>query len=1208
MEAYPPDYVQHNLPLVLVSGFGELDEDASTPGRHLQYGARISTESPECLSDQGTRLLQALRALDGTGYAWNSSALPGPDGSVRFKLKTVGRSYTLPARKAAPLPQSPGSESTPVARNTELHSPLSPLSPGSPVFPDGVFTPLWLQKHQQQVPCLFLAVFQIQANEASQDERLRGDINAIRNALTRSMFKTRFAVILISDRSILEAPDLEDRLGTIRRATNLDSKTGLFFMPPMAAEAEITTFVLDTMKLLQPSCIDYYRDLTKHARRKKARGGPPPLSGTPVGGASQATTQSGWNVRYEIKQGIFAEFRQEMDVAERHFSAAVEELFSTEGGVFETTTNWSPRWDEARLLSDSTALRIIRCQLWNGQTTGAVQSWVNYKLRMKDLIDRRGKGSSTYSWEAWESRWASIMAQLVQLADITPLRVSPETSSDPAEVQVYAPPEKAAAAMDRLPPWYSLHHSGYWLRLFAKGIRCRWEKALAIPEEDRLSPGQSPASSVAKRWKSYDGYLVPDPHQEAPLSGEGVYDHAAELGIACIRAAEEFDTRQQARMSEQIKLELAEDLIGAGRRSDALQLLITLWESSTWRKDDWLVPFERLLHMLLDCVRHDESYAYIIPSASWELLAVAHDGSADVSASLADCLHEREVPGLITLSYVDKSGLCPFTAHFAFGTLNSYVGETQECQLVLTFNAPSTAPPINLASVIVSLGDKHIHIRHGAEKSDDTSAMSLQTLDPLRELEHGISGTTADLHFKARDAKVLSFDVMLRDARVHDIAEIVINVETSKFRLSHRLTQQSILPITRWHILTDGKLDTVLLPHMDSRAMTILPKPPKLRIALQNQRAQYFTDEHIRLSIELYNEESEAITGTIAPRISSNDDQALDLKWADDDHLEVSKVISNLAASASVTIELLVYAPPEASTVTLALDMQYELASDSSTNLFKTSTFDLQFVPAFEAKFTFAPRLHPAPWPSYFSEPTTDAPDGVKQLWSLGSQLSSLTEHDILVRKLELLVHEVQGDASCTIENAIHGQEFPIHAGEKRLSDFQLTAQKFSLDDRRPTYLDLSLIVTWSTGTAIEEAETIIAAPRLTIPTSEPRVLCTINQAKDGSHYVLQYHLENPSTHFLTFALTMEASDEFGFSGPKYRALSLAPLSREKVEYRLLLHKEPEKGEGGYWIRPILQVVDSYYNKNLRVNPGGDRVKLGVEQEIMLWIGEGAGR
>ena len=89
-----------------------------------------------------------------------------------------------------------------------------------------------------------------------------------------------------------------------------------------------------------------------------------------------------------VTPGPHSRLHRWLDVAERHYGAAIDELFSSEG-IFEATASWSPRWEQARLLCDALAIRTLRCQLWVLQTTGAVQSWVNYKDRMKDLVDRR---------------------------------------------------------------------------------------------------------------------------------------------------------------------------------------------------------------------------------------------------------------------------------------------------------------------------------------------------------------------------------------------------------------------------------------------------------------------------------------------------------------------------------------------------------------------------------------------------------------------------------------------------------------------------------------------------------------------------------------------------------------------------------------------------------------------------------------------------
>jgi hypothetical protein len=47
-----------------------------------------------------------------------------------------------------------------------------------------------------------------------------------------------------------------------------------------------------------------------------------------------------------------------------------------------------------------------------------------------------------------------------------------------------------------------------------------------------------------------------------------------------------------------------------------------------------------------------------------------------------------------------------------------------------------------------------------------------------------------------------------------------------------------------------------------------------------------------------------------------------------------------------------------------------------------------------------------------------------------------------------------------------------------------------------------------------------------------------------------------------------------------------------------------DEGKGGLWIKPVLQVVDSYYQKNLRINPGGSRVRLDGKREVEVWVGE----
>lgn len=1201
MEELPPPYIETATPLILLSGLGE-DENTNQPGLGQESGARIVTESAECRTEQASQLLQQFVALDGTRYA------AGSPGNNRYKIKCIGRHYTLPARKSAPLAKSPGADGTSASKSTELHSPLSPLSPGSPVFPDGLLPPAWFAKHQHQVPCLFLAFFTLDGGEdSSQDESLKNDINAARSALTRSGFKTRFAAILIGGTSILDALETEERLSSIRRATGLDAK-GVYFMPPTSSQDDIATFAQSIMTAVQPSCVEYYRDLTKNSRRKKARGGPAPQLSSPSGGASQSTSTSGWNVRYDVKMGVFAEFRGEMDVAERHFSAAIEELFSSEGGVLETTANWSPRWNEARMLSDSIALRLIRCQLWTKQTSGAAQSWQNYKLRMQDLIDRRGKGSSSYGWSAWEARWASIMSQLIQLAEVPTLQKSlkgMDSSLDITARQVYAPPEKAIAPTDRIPPFNLLHHSGYWLRLFASGIRNRWTRALAIPEEDRVPPGRSPASKVANRFVTYDTYLVPEPHEEMPISGKGAFDHVAELGMVCIRAAEEFEARQQIRLSEQIRLDLAEDFIRIGRYSDALSILGTLWEESTWREDSWAVPFKRLLHSVAKCIDHDKSEqnATLVPVLTWELLAV---GALDHSVNIADCLDEWESLQPISVLLEGKQRRCPVSISFAFKDLNAHVGELLSCQLVLSSIASETSRPLQISSLEFWLSEtKKICIKH--EASASKSAFTSLSRVELYENDKGDLEGAADLNLQPSKDRILSISMVLRSAQSLSLMGVSLHLESSKFTLVHKLAEESIKPCTRWHVEHDGEISTVLIPHMDTKSVEILPKPPKMQVLLPSLREQYFCDENVVISVLLINDESEAVEGTIVSSIVNEAGETIGTNWST--QIGDVRTISSLDPSAKCTADVLVRSPSDAATMTLSLVLRYNVLSDPNTPLEKTLTLELAFVHPFATNFTFLPRLHTDSWPSYFdkaSKGTEEAADGVLQLWQCEAHIASLIEQALTIEKVELVVHEVQGDCHCSVSETASTKKSIFKPKDKIKPTFALTTRKFSLDDRRPSYLFLSLVVHWSHESGSGVAATAVDVPRLTIPTAEPRVLCVADESSSGT-VTLSYHLENPSTHFLTFALSMEASEDFAFSGPKYRALSLAPLSRHHVEYHLVVHKDADTDADdadGFWITPHLSVVDSYYNKSLRVHPGGAGVKLNEEKKLAVWIGK----
>jgi hypothetical protein len=412
---------------------------------------------------------------------------------------------------------------------------------------------------------------------------------------------------LLSEKSIVQSPDVEDRLANIRKATGLDSKTSLFFLPPQSSPVELKAFVETILSTTYPLSIEYYRDLSKHSRRKRNRGIVPPPTAPPTSGTSQTLSSQGWNVRYDFKLGTFAEFRQEMDAAVRSYESGYEGLLGPD--VLEAIASWSPRWNEARLLADVFAIRILRCLLWNANTTAAVRRWQSHRERIRDFIDRRGKGSSTYGWEAWEARWATVMGEMVKKASLIDFGGS----------TIYQPAEKTIATGERMEPWEYLHHPGYWFRIASKHLMARRALALAIPEEDRSPPGSSPASQIASKSYTYDTYLCPEPHEENPLAGREGVDHSQIIIDSLTKAIREFEKRKQHRLVQELQLSAANESMKRGAWDDALRVLRPLWQKMSFRREGWWNVVEEVAWALRKAAVHVGDGVSVV-AVDWELL------------------------------------------------------------------------------------------------------------------------------------------------------------------------------------------------------------------------------------------------------------------------------------------------------------------------------------------------------------------------------------------------------------------------------------------------------------------------------------------------------------------------------------------------------------------------------------------------------------
>ncbi|PGH31314.1 hypothetical protein GX50_05909 [[Emmonsia] crescens] len=1267
MEAYPPDYIDHNLPLILLSGLGSDPQpdaqDKVIPDGGTEYpplrdgGVEIFSDFPLLTDSTAERVLNALLSEDATGRPWNSKSDGARAGAVGYKVKRVGRTYTLPPRKGPALPRSPppgdasGGPSHNTASPVVLHSPLSPLTPSSPTFPDGIMTPQWVTKHQKLVPAAFINFFPFttDTNMASlRDNQLKIEINSLRKEWAASGYKTRFIVALLCEDGLLPE-DANDRIGSIRRATNLDLRS-VFVLQPEPSQLDISEFIKALFANLQSPSVEYYRDLSKHARRKKNRGTIPPPTAPPTSGTSQTLPLQGWNVRYDFKLGVFAEFRQEMDAACRSYETAYEGLFGEE--VFEMIAGWSSRFNDARMLADILAIRIIRCLLWTEQTASAVRIWISHKNRIKDIVDRRGKGTNNYGWEAWEARWSLLMAQTMHRAEISSLIVPDLLGSVPdLHKTIYAMPEKAVPIGERIRPWEYLHHEGYWLRYAAKHTERRRQLAENIPDEDRVTPTQPTSSLSRSRSTVYDTYLVPEPYNEYPMSDQPGLAHSKLILGFLETSTEEFSKRQQNRMVEQLKLKMAKEHMRIGQWKDALAILRPLWPQLSWRQNGWWELMEDFAWTLRECAFQAEDGETVL-RVDWELLnhtfTMRQGWCYDIHKSIEKLPAVKPKPVVVLKGEDSVSCLA---ASFVFAKSEGNVGEPLQSQLVIRSCAHVGSLPIRLTEVKIVFegGIRPIKLLASEDATPSSSTgceiISVPLQDSTNLDASNVQSPTAglalmvgftNLSFSPKQTRAFNLVSVPREPGEARVASITVRIEEENFDLACIISEQNRDESAWWKMGKQGPIARRTGLDRDTSMSRILPKPPKVRITTPKLRNHYYTDEKVVLYIQIDNEEDEAAEIDVEIKLFGHTGTSATFSWINEtatdsapkdassstpntpieggsSTLSKRRTVGTLARGASRTFSALFTNTSQPLDYEVEISAFYHLVSDVETQIFKTVSLDLSFIRPFEANYEFLPRIHPAPWPDFFhfeDSPSEDSEgkeqkhDGLQQLWCLNSKMVSFALEPLIIEGVSVSLLGITAGNVCKIgTETLKSPETPeLGPEELRESEFTMEIQRLALDDRHATTINLALDIRWrrpdddnNDPHPSSSTTSTLPIPRFLVPLGEPRVLASATPSPNLPGFLhLEYTLENPSLHLLTFNLTMEASDQFAFHGPKATALQLVPLSRHTVRYNLLANVR------GTWIQPQLAVVDSYFNKTLRVLP--TEGMRGDKKGVLVWV------
>ena len=571
-------------------------------------------------------------------------------------------------------------------------------------------------------------------------------------------------------------------------------------------------------------------------------------------------------------------------------------------------------------------------------------------------------------------------------------------------------------------------------------------------------------------------------------------------------------------------------------------------------------------------------------------------------------------------------------------------------QLIITFRARSQTTPIaitdirlsfvgGLGSILIqnepqrrrdhSWEDESIHLHRVAlqQASSDGNI----SISPSSGESRSLSTLTGlcDLTFAPGMTKCLLFDVVPRDAGQLEIVNITINIVTQDFDLELLITDANHLHQDQnWVKQKLGLSQKQQGIRAGDTSVKILPRPPKIRIEISDLCDSYFTNEAVSISVAIINDEESDVQVTFELRLLSHSDATskinllssnVDLVEKDHsqrdgeshvDRQELDSInLGLLEPSQMKKHQIAFHAGPEPAEYVLEVKVRYYLVCDPDTPILKKFETDIAFLRPFEPEFDLAAMVYPSPWPSFFHVDTInldhdretrngEVAGGLKQLWRLTVKLTSSSNQVLLIKDVRLSLSECSEQAQCMISEAPSPAKevYKLEPNAARAFIFNLTVQRYSLEDSRAVLLNLRLEMEWCRNNSHQlSAVTVFPIPEIMIAFGEPRVLAQVQNVpgRAGVMY-LDYTLENPSMYALTFHLTMESSEEFAFSGPKATSVQLIPLSRHTIRFNILPMAKTT------WIRPYLRVVDQQFNQTLRVQATGQIQS--DSKGILIWV------
>ncbi|KAG6813748.1 hypothetical protein H0H92_007700 [Tricholoma furcatifolium] len=723
MNSYPPELLTQLAPVMFVAG---LDADPSP-----QPPPSGKVNDFVLLASRLREALQAQRRV----------AIWQPEKTKTFQIFLVEKDIRFPPRKLVP-PEDP--------TYSAAHSPLSPLTPTSPLHPDGLIAPIWIRKHTSLVPSVFVLFLRIyehppsnsatspldlpdlnrerekEVEERRRDTELAAEVAQRKKGTNERGIK--LTVVLMATRKLLDDSSLDARLTFIRRQSGLDSRAALFVLSPQA--------------LYEPA-LEYYTGHSKRVRRKRNRHSqanyPNPLPG--ASNIPRPLRSEGWTVRYEYKMACFAEFRGEDEVAlksvekvsdrvslthlmlARHYQDAHSMLVV----MFGSTAILPPRtkrWAEAKVLADCINLKIIKLYLYNNEHALALSHQNTHVRIFSDFSRGWGIGEETFEYWSWIAKQYRVFAELLEQGTRSTLVIPVHlpVANIPSNQQNGGRGSSASALEVEtirslgINPSHALQHSGFYYFMAAKCTEARRERYLAALEIENSRNIPTPSPGFANEKKVDHLALILE-----------LYTKAYELFKKHTLPNPQNPT--QSRLTLWIAYRIAQTYYESAKYDMAIRFFERI--ATIYRRESWDSLLEPLLTTWYACARELGDIQLSIKLLI-EMLGHVSTNSEDPNSTEEDLLAilRSTVQASDEALVVDLSESRQIVDHsVAFWAAEANVDEPAAFQLSLSAREGVSVSSLPISSLSIQLSHRKspVIVRH--QESKDSSPLPFQLIN-----------------------------------------------------------------------------------------------------------------------------------------------------------------------------------------------------------------------------------------------------------------------------------------------------------------------------------------------------------------------------------------------------------------------------------------------------------------------------------------------